>query len=206
MGAGSSAIAAAASQALAATHYNVPGRRSSSLKASFEAISQGLATRDLSIGQELAVAAAATSALAATAVDGIVAGGGSSSGSAGLKKQKLKQQQQQQRSVMSGSLGLDVVSGGPLLEEVDGVGGLVEGGGSSLTLASPSPSIMPVTPGGSQGSDQEWNYDPNEPRYCICNQVIQFNFNKENTVGAESLSRAKSVSRGDFVANFRYLE
>ncbi len=33
MGAGSSAIAAAASQALAATHYNVPGRRSSSLKA-----------------------------------------------------------------------------------------------------------------------------------------------------------------------------
>ena len=25
------------------------------------------------------------------------------------------------------------------------------------------------TPG--QGSDQEWNYDPNEPRYCICNQV-----------------------------------
>ena len=51
MGAGSSAIAAAASQALAATHYNVPGRRSSSLKASFEAISQGVATRDLSIGQ-----------------------------------------------------------------------------------------------------------------------------------------------------------
>ena len=51
MGAGSSAIAAAASQALAATHYNVPGRRSSSLKASFEAISQGIATRELSIGQ-----------------------------------------------------------------------------------------------------------------------------------------------------------
>ncbi len=36
MGAGSSAIAAAASQALAATHYNVPGRRSSSLKAGLE--------------------------------------------------------------------------------------------------------------------------------------------------------------------------
>ena len=53
MGAGSSAIAAAASQALAATHYNVPGRRSSSLKASFEAISQGIATSQLSIGQVL---------------------------------------------------------------------------------------------------------------------------------------------------------
>jgi hypothetical protein len=36
MGAGSSAIAAAASQALAATHYNVPGRRSSSLKAELD--------------------------------------------------------------------------------------------------------------------------------------------------------------------------
>jgi len=21
------------------------------------------------------------------------------------------------------------------------------------------------------GSDQEWSYDPNEPRYCTCNQV-----------------------------------
>ena len=175
MGAGSSAIAAAASQALAATHYNVPGRRSSSLKASFEAISQGLATRDLSIGQELAVAAAATSALAATSVDG----SGGVSGTTGIKKQKLKQQQQQQRSLMGGSsLTLDVVGSGSLLEEVDGVGGLVVegssqlgGGSSSLALASPSPGMMPVTPGGSQGSDQEWNYDPNEPRYCICNQV-----------------------------------
>ena len=46
MGAGSTAIAAAASQALAATHYNVQtGRRSNSLKASFEAISQGLAMK-----------------------------------------------------------------------------------------------------------------------------------------------------------------
>lgn len=185
MGAGSSAIAAAASQALAATHYNVPGRRSSSLKASFEAISQGLATRDLSIGQELAVAAAATSALAATSVDTSGAGGsgGSATGSgSSMKKQKLKQLQQQQRSLMgagsSSSLGLDVMGGSSLLEEVDGVGGLVVdgsggqlAGGGSLALASPSSSMMPVTPGGSQGSDQEWNYDPNEPRYCICNQV-----------------------------------
>ncbi len=178
MGAGSSAIAAAASQALAATHYNVPGRRSSSLKASFEAISQGLATRDLSIGQELAVAAAATSALAATSVDGSGAATGGSSGGSSMKKQKLKQQQQ--RSLMSGSsgLGLDVVGGGSLLEDVDGVGGLVVEGGSgqlagggSIGLASPSASLMAVTPGGSQGSDQEWSYDPNEPRYCICNQV-----------------------------------
>ena len=38
-------------------------------------------------------------------------------------------------------------------------------------LASPSPGGLAPdsTPG--TGSDHEWNYDPNEPRYCICNQV-----------------------------------
>jgi len=35
-----------------------------------------------------------------------------------------------------------------------------------------------------QGSDQEWNYDPNEPRYCICNQVRMkiFKYFKINTI------------------------
>jgi len=165
IGAGSSAIAAAASQALAATHYNVPGRRSNSLKASFEAISQGVATRDLSIGQELA--SAATSALAATSSDNT------------NKKQKVKQ-----KSSGLGALTLDVV-GSSLLDDVDsatgsGLSSMVDsaaGGhlGSSLTASLTSPAALtPVTPGGgsgSLGSDQEWNYDPNEPRYCVCNQV-----------------------------------
>ncbi|XP_023332295.1 inhibitor of growth protein 3 isoform X2 [Eurytemora carolleeae] len=154
MGAGSSAIAAAASQALAATHYNVPGRRSSSLKASFEAISQGIATSQLSIGQELA--SAATSALAATSSD-----------ISSTKKQKIKQ-----KSTGLNCMPLDVV-GGSLLEDVDPPGLVVDPNNLSanLSLASPSPSMTPVTPSGSQGSDQEWNYDPNEPRYCVCNQV-----------------------------------
>jgi len=149
MGAGSSAIAAAASQALAATHYNVPGRRSNSLKASFEAISQGVATRDLSIGQELA--SAATSALAATSTES-------------NKKQKIKQ-----KNTGIGSLGLDVV-GGSLLDDVD-TSLVVESGNLGSNLSLTSPAMTPVTPSGSQGSDQEWNYDPNEPRYCVCNQV-----------------------------------
>jgi len=152
MGAGSSAIAAAASQALAATHYNVPGRRSSSLKASFEAISQGVATRDLSIGQELA--SAATSALAATSSD-----------TTNNKKQKFKT-----KSSGFGSLPLDVVGSSSLLEDIE-TGGLgVDGGHLGAGLTSPAV-LTPATPGGSHGSDPEWNYDPNEPRYCICNQV-----------------------------------
>merc|ERR1711879_629923 len=44
---------------------------------------------------------------------------------------------------------------------------------SELASASPLPVMSPSTShsGQTQGSDQEWNYDPNEPRYCICNQV-----------------------------------
>ena len=70
---------------------------------------------------------------------------------------------------------LDVV-GGSLLEDVDPPGLVVDPNNLSanLSLASPSPSMTPVTPSGSQGSDQEWNYDPNEPRYCVCNQVNSF--------------------------------
>jgi len=172
MGAGSTAIAAAASQALAATHYNVQtGRRSNSLKASFEAISQGLAMKDLSIGQELA--SAATSALAATSTDSQqkrqkikhkTSGGGGTSGGSSLSSGIGG-------SGGIGSFGLDVMSGS-LLDDVDA--GLVVDGGNGITggISLESPGMGgPVTPGGSQGSDQEWNYDPNEPRYCICNQV-----------------------------------
>ena len=70
---------------------------------------------------------------------------------------------------------LDVV-GGSLMEDVDPPGLVVDPNNLSanLSLASPSPSMTPVTPSGSQGSDQEWNYDPNEPRYCVCNQVNSF--------------------------------
>jgi len=157
IGTGSSAIAAAASQALAATHYNVPGRRSNSLKASFEAISQGLAIKDLSIGQELV--SAATSALAATSQDS-------------QKKQKFKSNKSGTSTPGGiGSMSLDLM-GGSLLDDMDS--GLVVDGGSGIggNLSLEAAGMGPVTPGGgSQGSDQEWNYDPNEPRYCICNQV-----------------------------------
>lgn len=73
MGAGGSAIAAAASQAIAATQQFVPGRRTSSLKASYEAINLGVQTHEFSIGRELA--GAAQSAIAAT-LPGTSADGG----------------------------------------------------------------------------------------------------------------------------------
>ena len=95
MGAGGSAIAAAASQAIAATQQYVPGRRTSSLKASYEAINLGLQTHEFSIGRELA--GAAQSALAATSLSpgpgaglGEAAGSSSAASSSGppAKRQK----------------------------------------------------------------------------------------------------------------------
>lgn len=65
---GGNAIAAAASQAIAATQQLVPGRRTSSLKASYEAINLGVQAHEFSIGRELA--GAAQSALAATSIGG----------------------------------------------------------------------------------------------------------------------------------------
>ena len=88
MGAGGNAIAAAASQAIAATQQLVPGRRTSSLKASYEAIHLGVQTHEFSIGRELA--GAAQSAVAATALGGpLGAEGGSGSGGPPSKRQKV---------------------------------------------------------------------------------------------------------------------
>jgi len=172
IGASSSAIAQAASQAIAATQL-VSGRRSSSLKASYEAINLGVATSEFSIGRELATAA--NSALAATSTDLTSSG---QPQQARVRQHKLKLPK---TSGMSG-LGLDVMAGGSIFDSdvvdtpsmalVDPVlGGQVTTPSPLASISSPMASLGGggQTPG--QGSDQEWNYDPNEPRYCICNQV-----------------------------------
>ena len=169
IGASSSAIAQAASQAIAATQL-VPGRRSSSLKASYEAINLGVASTEFSIGRELATAA--SSALAATSTDITNSGFSQSPASYNRQKNKLKIN----KAGVSGgpgslNLSLDMV-GGSFLDDVGASDGasLLADLTSSLPVMSPGTSLVGgQAPGG--GSDQEWNFDPNEPRYCICNQV-----------------------------------
>jgi len=175
IGASSSAIAQAASQAIAATQL-VPGRRSSSLKASYEAINLGVASTEFSIGRELATAA--NSALAATSTD-LGQGGTIQQGLPNQVINRVKHKQLKLPKTASSStisLSLDMVGGvgSSFLDDVgptDPAGLLAD-----LTTPSPLPAMSPstsLTPGQAQGggSDQEWNYDPNEPRYCICNQV-----------------------------------
>jgi len=177
IGASSSAIAQAASQAIAATQL-VPGRRqSSSLKASYEAINLGVASTEFSIGRELATAA--NSALAATSTD--LSQPSTGLPQAGQVRQNKTNKIKLPKTATSGSLGLslDMVGGvGSSFLDDCGAGDPTGLLGDLTTVSSPLPVMSPstgscLTPGQGQGagSDQEWNYDPNEPRYCICNQV-----------------------------------
>jgi len=136
IGVGGNAIAAAASQAIAATQQ-LSGRRSSSLKASYEAINLGVQTNEFTIGRELAGAAQA--AIASTSFD------------PDPRQQAHHHQQPPHRKHHNpDSQSKDVLNspGGGYLD--------VLGGQDSNA---------------SYSTDQGWNYDPNGPRYCICNQV-----------------------------------
>jgi len=174
IGASSSALAHAATQAIAATSQLAQGRRSSSLKASFEAINQGVASSEFSIGKELATAA--NSALAATSTD--LSQGVSAGQVGGANQNRLKHKLKLPKTASSGglSLSLDMVGGvsSSFLDDVTATDPATLLG--DLTTPSPLPVMSPATSltpsqGQGGGSDQEWNYDPNEPRYCICNQV-----------------------------------
>lgn len=144
MGAGSNAIAAAASQAIAATQQMQQGRRTASLKASYDAITSGVQTNDFTIGSELANAA--QTALAASALPqetvSAPAAVSTSSGSSN-KKQKKKH-----NSVSNLST-------------------------ATVMEASPAPSedLLQDALMDPNSENPDWTYDPNEPRYCICDQV-----------------------------------
>jgi len=167
MGTGGNALAAAASQAIAATQQLVPGRRTSSLKASYEAIHLGVQSHEFQIGRELA--GATQSALAAS---GLLGGGADSpipSTSSGQPSTKRQKTNKRGYSIDPGTpqpAMLDVVSGVGSGSGMDGADGLMESLGGSES----SPSAEDILGGGRDG-DEGWNYDPSEPRYCICNQV-----------------------------------
>merc|ERR1719400_1488368 len=139
IGASSSAIAQAASQAIAATQL-VPGRRSSSLKASYEAINLGVASSEFSIGRELANAA--QHALAATSTD-LTQGGLTPPAYRGQKTTKLKLNKTP-GAATSLNLSLDLAGvGASFLDDMGGPDGssLL----SALASASPLPVMSPST-------------------------------------------------------------
>ncbi|KAK9881918.1 hypothetical protein WA026_018112 [Henosepilachna vigintioctopunctata] len=134
------AIAAAASQAIAATQQMQQGRRTASLKASYEAINTGGHTHEFSIGRELA--GAAQTAIQAIQQD--------------HANNRKKQKKWSSNSVSSSSTSTSAVQA--IIAQPAVV---------------PAPESPPVDASLQNGevTDGEWTYDPNEPRYCLCNQV-----------------------------------
>ncbi|XP_045469212.1 inhibitor of growth protein 3 isoform X2 [Harmonia axyridis] len=134
------AIAAAASQAIAATQQMQQGRRTASLKASYEAINTGGHGHEFSIGRELAGAAQ-------TAIQAI--------------QQDHANNRKKQKKWSSNSMSSSSASS------------------STVQAIIPQPvAVAPVEPPpvdnslqNAEVTDGEWTYDPNEPRYCLCNQV-----------------------------------
>ncbi|XP_034937761.1 inhibitor of growth protein 3 isoform X3 [Chelonus insularis] len=127
--AGGNAIAAAASQAIAATQQMQQGRRTASLKASYEAINTSGGVHAAEFSKELA--GAAQTAIAA------------------IQETTKKHKKKVTTSVSSSN----VIT--------------------PTTQPSISPPIIATTVATTitDTDNPDWTYDPNEPRYCICNQV-----------------------------------
>lgn len=158
MGAGNNAIAAAASQAIAATQQMQQGRRSASLKASFQVVNSGIPqiNKEFILGREVASTSPATASAAAAAVAATV-GTGSGTG-----------------SVMSSAPLPVPAASAPVVPEPK-PGRQKKQSKLQHMLIQPEPSPSPEDYSEAamldEGQNVDWTYDPNEPRYCICNQV-----------------------------------
>ncbi|XP_063696562.1 inhibitor of growth protein 3 [Culicoides brevitarsis] len=142
------AIAAAASQAIVATQQMPQGRRTASLKASIEAIAaSNLGAPEIVIGRELA--GATQNVIQAVERD--------TNNMTNQKRHKKKMG----TAVMGGpaGIGLPGSSMNPMGNNSDG------DISSSGPMLNENGMVVEQTPEG------EWSYDPNEPRYCVCNQV-----------------------------------
>lgn len=129
------AIAAAASQAIAATQHMQQGRRTASLKASYEAINTGSHGNEFNIGRELAGAAQ-------TAIQAI--------------QQDHANNKKKQKKVSTSNTSTSAI---PSI------------GTTSSTTTTVAETSADTAAQNSELTDGEWTYDPNEPRYCLCNQV-----------------------------------
>ncbi|XP_005100568.1 inhibitor of growth protein 3 [Aplysia californica] len=143
IGAGNPAIAAAASQAMAATIQMQTGRRTSSMKASYDLMTKNpsVLPKDLSISVSQSVSAPSTP----EPVPRSQRTKKQTSKAAALAAAQQQQQQQQQAAAAAAA-----TASQPATPQV------------STTESEEVPSDVQV---------DEWNADPNEPRYCLCNQV-----------------------------------
>ncbi|CAH0720310.1 unnamed protein product, partial [Brenthis ino] len=151
LGHAGSAIAAAASQAIAATQQMQQGRRSASLKASYEAVAG-----------ELQHTHAHTHAHAHDHGPGAPPAPGAAHAHSAVSASTNKRQNKQKKSAYSSSSNVSS------LHSQQSV--------SAAASRSSSPTVGAINTvvnnvAIEEPMEEEWTYDPNEPRYCICNQV-----------------------------------
>ncbi|XP_068021238.1 inhibitor of growth protein 3 isoform X2 [Melanerpes formicivorus] len=149
-GSGAGAITMAAAQAVQATAQMKEGRRTSSLKASYEAFKNN----DFQLGREFSLSrdssGYSSSALASTLTQTLSSS--TTDSRSGRKSKNNNKSSSQQSSSSSSSSSLSSCS-------------------SSSALAQELSQQTAVIPDSDSNSQVDWTYDPNEPRYCICNQV-----------------------------------
>ncbi|CRK89677.1 CLUMA_CG003431, isoform A [Clunio marinus] len=146
-------IAQAAAQAIEKTQQMQQGRRTASLKASYEAIhGSGMNTHELLMGRDLSASHALQS------MDRDVSFASTASGSNNNPKRYKKKI----NSIGMGSSQSPQTTGS-LLHQLQTH--------SNDSDEMPSSYINKDGMVVEQTADGEWTYDPNEPRYCICNQV-----------------------------------
>lgn len=150
-GAGAGAITMAAAQAVQATAQMKEGRRTSSLKASYEAFKNN----DFQLGREFSLSRDTTgyssSALASTLTQTLTSSATTDS-RGGRKSKNTNKSSSQQSSSSSSSSSLSSCS-------------------SSSALAHELSQQTAAIAESDSNNQVDWTYDPNEPRYCICNQV-----------------------------------
>jgi inhibitor of growth protein 3 len=156
-------IAQAAAQAIEKTQQMQQGRRTASLKASYEAIQSGgtVTPQELLIGRDFSSTATHTLQVIEREVNSSV-----TSGSTGQKRQKKKNTN---HTLNSASLNAQIVSQASTSTSAALLAQLQQHSNDSDEI----PAVV-INENGmvvEQTVDGEWTYDPNEPRYCICNQV-----------------------------------
>ncbi|XP_063073604.1 inhibitor of growth protein 3 isoform X3 [Engraulis encrasicolus] len=180
-GTGAGAITMAAAQAVQATAQMKEGRRTSSLKASYEAIKNN----DFQLGRDFTTVGSSSSSGGGGRGGGGGGGGGEGGGySSSALASTLTQNMGGQPANSS--------SGASSTSEARGSGRKTKGNNkssshhqsssssssSSLSSCSSSSALAhelvqqsAALPEADANSQVDWTYDPNEPRYCICNQV-----------------------------------
>lgn len=149
-------IAQAAAQAIEKTQQMQQGRRTASLKASYEAIhGTGINTHELLMGRELANVSHGLQSM-----DRDVSFASTASSSSNQKRYKKK--------VTSSNLS---ISASQSPQATNNLLHQLQTTHSNDSDEMPSSYLNKDGMVVEQTTEGEWTYDPNEPRYCICNQV-----------------------------------